>query len=160
MGRGDREAQCAFKKGTKPALVHGVKKRAHGLFGGVADDPKIQLLMLDFPAALRLVLVALDNHARTQGGTGRQTVEQFGQGVLLEGWRGLAQRRCVAGSHIYPFCSGFLPLAILARSSSRCAVSPAPQLPPASPWSCDSSLREKADCAPFMAARGELMAAR
>src|SRR5579872_1915168 len=50
-------------------------------------------------------------------------------------------------------------LAIFASKSSRCVVSPVPQLPPPLPWSCGSSRRENADCAPFIAARGELMAA-
>src|SRR3569833_260749 len=47
-----------------------------------------------------------------------------------------------------------LPLSrILASNSSRCVVSPVPQLP------LDSSGLAKTACAPFMAARGELIAA-
>ena len=49
--------------------------------------------------------------------------------------------------------------AIFANNSSRCVESPVPQLPSPAAWSCGSDLREKAACAPFIAARGELMAA-
>src|SRR5579863_3653237 len=54
----------------------------------------------------------------------------------------------------FPSC---FVLAIFASKSSRCDVSPVLQLPP--PPSVDSSRRENTDCAPFIAARGELIAA-